>query len=62
MNKFLIYLYRFQYTWRIGEKGLYAGYPALTNRLWSDLPENYTQIDAAYERQDKKIVFFIGNE
>jgi hypothetical protein len=28
--------------------------------MWNDLPENYTHIDAVYERGDKKIVFFIG--
>ena len=39
---------------------MYAGYPAETHRLWNDLPENYTHIDAVYERGDKKIVFFIG--
>jgi hypothetical protein len=39
---------------------LYAGYPAETHRMWKDLPKNYTNIDAVYERGDKKIVFFIG--
>lgn len=50
----------FQYIWRIGDNGLYAGYPAETHRMWNDLPKNYTHIDAVYERGDKKIVFFIG--
>jgi hypothetical protein len=50
----------YQYIWRIGDRGLYSGYPAETHRMWKDLPDNYTHIDAVYERGDKKIVFFIG--
>jgi len=46
--------------WRIGPKGLFAGYPALINRVWYSLPDDLTHVDAVYERQDGKIVFFIG--
>uniref|UniRef100_A0A2H8TRK4 Matrix metalloproteinase-17 n=1 Tax=Melanaphis sacchari TaxID=742174 RepID=A0A2H8TRK4_9HEMI len=54
------FFFKGKYTWRLGTKGLYAGYPALISRLWYNLPENMTQVDAVYERQDGKIVFFIG--
>lgn len=54
------FFFKGKYTWRLGSKGLYAGYPALIARLWYNLPENMTQVDAVYERQDGKIVFFIG--
>ncbi|KAF0762537.1 matrix metalloproteinase-2-like, partial [Aphis craccivora] len=54
------FFFKGKYTWRLGPKGLYAGYPAQISRLWYNLPENMTQVDAVYERQDGKIVFFIG--
>lgn len=54
------FFFKGKYTWRLGPKGLYAGYPALISRLWYNLPENMNQVDAVYERQDGKIVFFIG--
>lgn len=49
-----------QYLWRIGSQGLYAGYPHEMHRLWSDLPKNFTHVDAVYENKDRQIVFFIG--
>lgn len=49
-----------QYLWRIGEQGLYAGFPYEITRVWSQLPENFTHIDAVYENKDRKIVFFVG--
>lgn len=45
--------------WRIGDKGLYEGYPAEIHRLFN-LPKDIDHIDAVYERLDKKIVFFVG--
>ncbi|XP_017468393.1 PREDICTED: matrix metalloproteinase-2 isoform X2 [Rhagoletis zephyria] len=55
-----IFIFRGQFLWRIGDRGLYEGFPTETRRLWTQLPENYTKIDAVYENQDRKIVFFIG--
>lgn len=52
-------LWVFQYLWRIGDDGLYEGYPAEITRLFN-LPEGIDHVDAVYERLDKKIVFFIG--
>ncbi|XP_021938956.1 matrix metalloproteinase-2-like isoform X2 [Zootermopsis nevadensis] len=57
-----VFIFKGRYIWRIGDSGLYAGYPAETHRMWNDLPKNYTHIDAVYERGDKKIVFFIGKQ
>lgn len=55
------FFFKGKYTWRLGTKiGLYPGYPALISRLWYDLPKNMTHVDAVYEKQDGKIVFFIG--
>lgn len=54
------FFFKGKYIWRLGPKGLYAGYPAQISRLWYKLPENLNQVDAVYERQDGKIVFFIG--
>ncbi|XP_050436523.1 matrix metalloproteinase-2-like [Adelges cooleyi] len=56
------FFFKGKYIWRIGPKGLYLGYPALINRLWHNLPDDLEQVDAVYERQDGKIVFFIGRQ
>ncbi|XP_004520956.1 matrix metalloproteinase-2 isoform X1 [Ceratitis capitata] len=55
-----IFIFRGQFLWRIGDRGLYPGYPTETRRLWTELPENYSKIDAVYENKDRQIVFFIG--
>uniref|UniRef100_A0A2S2Q4U3 Matrix metalloproteinase-17 n=1 Tax=Sipha flava TaxID=143950 RepID=A0A2S2Q4U3_9HEMI len=55
-----LFFFKGKYSWRLGDKGLYSGYPALISRLWYNLPEDMNQVDAVYERQDHKIVFFIG--
>lgn len=52
----------FQYFWRIGDNGLMPGYPAEIIRLWRNLPNDLTHVDAVYERPDNKIVFFIGRQ
>lgn len=54
------FFFKGKYTWRLGVKGLYPGYPALIGRLWYELPADMDHVDAVYERQDGKIVFFIG--
>lgn len=54
------FFFRGKYTWRLVTRGrLYAGYPALISRMWQ-LPEDTDHVDAAYERLDGKIVFFVG--
>ena len=54
-----ILIQTFQYLWRIGDNGLYTGYPAEIGRLFK-FPEDIDHVDAVYERPDSKIVFFIG--
>ncbi|XP_034189072.2 matrix metalloproteinase-2 [Osmia lignaria lignaria] len=56
-----IFVFKGRYLWRIGEHGLYEGYPAEITRLFN-LSENIDHVDAVYERPDKKIVFFIGKK
>ncbi|CAK9820460.1 Matrix metalloproteinase-24 [Anthophora plagiata] len=53
-----IFIFKGRYLWRIGDHGLYEGYPAEITRLFN-LPEEIDHVDAVYERPDKKIVFFI---
>lgn len=36
------------------------GYPTLIKNMWNKLPQNFTHVDAVYERFDRKIIFFIG--
>ncbi|XP_034941519.1 matrix metalloproteinase-2 isoform X2 [Chelonus insularis] len=54
-----VFIFKGRYLWRIGDNGLYEGYPAEITRLFN-LPEDIDHVDAVYERLDKKIVFFIG--
>lgn len=56
------YQFSLQYLWRIGENGLYEGYPLEITRMWDKLPSDFTHIDAVYENKERKIVFFIGNK
>ncbi|KAL0272400.1 UNVERIFIED_CONTAM: hypothetical protein PYX00_005383 [Menopon gallinae] len=55
-----VFIFKDRYLWRIGDQGLLRDYPARIERLWYGLPRNFTNVDAVYERSDKKIVFFIG--
>ncbi|XP_066588730.1 matrix metalloproteinase-2 isoform X2 [Prorops nasuta] len=55
------FIFKGRYLWRIGEQGLYEGYPAEITRLFH-LPEDIDHVDAVYERPDKKIVFFVGRK
>ncbi|CAH0563528.1 unnamed protein product [Brassicogethes aeneus] len=57
-----MFVFKDAYFWRISDQGLLPGYPAEITRLWRDLPRNFTHLDAVYERQDNKIVFFIGKQ
>ncbi|KOC64600.1 Matrix metalloproteinase-24 [Habropoda laboriosa] len=53
-----IFIFKGRYLWRIGNHGLFEGYPAEITRLFN-LPEDIDHVDAVYERPDKRIVFFI---
>ncbi|XP_022917166.1 matrix metalloproteinase-2-like [Onthophagus taurus] len=54
-----VFFFKDRYFWRIGDRGLYIGYPFLITSMFTDLPSNLTHIDAVYERPDNKIVIFI---
>ncbi|XP_032683926.1 matrix metalloproteinase-2 isoform X1 [Odontomachus brunneus] len=56
-----IFIFKGRYLWRIGEQGIYEGYPAEISRLFN-LPAGVDHVDAVYERSDKRIVFFIDRE
>ncbi|XP_011051439.1 PREDICTED: matrix metalloproteinase-15-like [Acromyrmex echinatior] len=56
-----VFVFKGRYLWRIGDHGIYEGYPAEITRLFN-LPSGIDHVDAVYERPDKKIVFFIGRE
>ncbi|XP_076246166.1 matrix metalloproteinase 2 [Calliopsis andreniformis] len=56
-----VFVFKGRYLWRIGDQGLYEGYPAEITRLFN-LPEDIDHVDAVYERPNKKIVFFIGKK
>ncbi|XP_011164510.2 matrix metalloproteinase-2 isoform X2 [Solenopsis invicta] len=56
-----VFVFKGRYLWRIGDQGIYEGYPAEITRLFN-LPPDIDHVDAVYERPDKKIVFFIGRE
>ncbi|XP_055313024.1 matrix metalloproteinase-2-like isoform X2 [Sitodiplosis mosellana] len=55
-----LFIFKDRYLWRIGDNGLHSGYPHEINRVWSQLPSNFTHIDAVYENKHRKIVFFMG--
>lgn len=55
-----LFIFKDQYLWRIGDQGLYRGYPYEIRRHWKRIPENFSKIDAVYENSRGKIVFFIG--
>ncbi|XP_043484667.1 matrix metalloproteinase-2 [Leptopilina heterotoma] len=54
-----VFIFKGRYLWRIGDQGLYEGFPAEISRLFN-VPKDTDHVDAVYERHDKKIVFFIG--
>ncbi|XP_041450194.1 LOW QUALITY PROTEIN: matrix metalloproteinase-2 [Drosophila obscura] len=57
-----LFIFRGQFLWRIGARGMYPGYPTETRRHWAALPENFTRVDAVYENKQRQIVFFIGRQ
>lgn len=57
-----VFIFKDAYFWRIGDNGLMDGYPALIRRLWHGLPDTLTHVDAVYERNDGRIVFFIDDQ
>lgn len=54
-------IFRGKWMWRLRDGKLIDGYPAEFSRMWRELAP-YDHIDAVFERQDGKFVFFIGRE
>ncbi|XP_027882186.1 stromelysin-3-like [Xiphophorus couchianus] len=53
-----LFFFRSRYVWRIRDRRLQGGYPALSSRHWSGIPD---YIDAAYEDKSGNIWFFQGD-
>lgn len=55
-------IFKGRFMWRIDKNGVMQGYPVEVHRMWSELPRDFTHIDAAFERKDGKIVIFLGKQ
>ncbi|KAM3600255.1 uncharacterized protein V6R79_020125 [Siganus canaliculatus] len=53
-----LFFFKSQYVWRIRDRQLEPGYPALASRHWRGIPDH---IDAAYEDKSGNIWFFRGD-
>ncbi|XP_068609095.1 stromelysin-3-like [Brachionichthys hirsutus] len=53
-----LFFFKSRYVWRIRDRHLQPGYPALTSRHWRGIPDS---IDAAYEDKSGNIWFFQGS-
>uniref|UniRef100_G3Q370 Peptidase metallopeptidase domain-containing protein n=1 Tax=Gasterosteus aculeatus aculeatus TaxID=481459 RepID=G3Q370_GASAC len=53
-----LFFFKSRYVWRIRDRQLQAGYPALASRHWRGIPD---RIDAAYEDTNGNIWFFQGD-
>uniref|UniRef100_A0A8D2J020 Peptidase metallopeptidase domain-containing protein n=1 Tax=Varanus komodoensis TaxID=61221 RepID=A0A8D2J020_VARKO len=58
-----VFFFKKKHFWRMqAARTLVSLEPAQTLRFWNGLPQDFTAIDAAYERiNDSQIVFFIGS-
>ncbi|XP_038136606.1 stromelysin-3-like [Cyprinodon tularosa] len=54
-----LFFFKSRYVWRIRDGRLQGGYPALSSRHWSGIPD---YIDAAYEDKSGNIWFFQGDK
>lgn len=52
-----LFFFKSRYVWRIRDRQLQPGYPALASRHWRGIPDH---IDAAYEDKSGNIWFFQG--
>ncbi|CAF87215.1 unnamed protein product, partial [Tetraodon nigroviridis] len=54
-----LFFFKSGYVWRLRERQLQQGYPALASRHWRGLPRH---VDAAYEDASGNIWFFQGRQ
>ncbi|XP_046391248.1 matrix metalloproteinase-2-like [Ischnura elegans] len=57
-----LYIFKDRYFWRINDHADPKIQLIQTKSFFHNLPENFSHIDAVYERSDQKIVFFIGDK
>lgn len=55
-----VFAFKDKWFWRMDRNGNQIDRLALIRNFWQALPQDITYIDAVYERQDGKIVFFKG--
>ncbi|XP_076034387.1 matrix metalloproteinase-17-like isoform X2 [Oratosquilla oratoria] len=56
-----LFVFKGKYVWRFRRPGqLESGYPTKFHHMFTALPRYIQRVDAAYERSDGKIVFFVG--
>ncbi|XP_034252667.1 matrix metalloproteinase-17-like isoform X2 [Thrips palmi] len=56
-----LFAFKGQYLWRFRQRGeVMQGYPVPLRRMFRDLPEQVTKLDAVYQRDDGNIVLFSG--
>lgn len=58
-----MFVFKGKFMWRIKDGVVMAGYPTKIKNLWRGLPDSLTEIDAAFENNpQRKIWFFMGKK
>ncbi|XP_061401737.1 matrix metalloproteinase-15-like [Musca vetustissima] len=58
-----VHIFKGQYVWKLSAQyRVLDGYPKRLQEVIIDLPEEVKKIDACYERYDKTVLFFSGNQ
>ncbi|KAM7348510.1 stromelysin-3-like [Cochliomyia hominivorax] len=58
-----MHIFKGEYVWKLSPNyKVVLGYPKQLHSVFTDLPESVQSIDACYERYDKTLVVFIGNQ
>lgn len=56
-----LFVFKGQYLWRLRQRGeVMQGYPVPLRRMFRDLPDYVTKVDAVYQRDDGNILLFSG--
>ena len=58
-----MFVFKGKFMWRVKNGIVMAGYPSKIKNLWRGLPESLTRVDAAFENNSqRKIWFFLGKK